>query len=232
MPRVIKKKVKQKKGEPDLNVQDRFSEIKTSLRKKQKSVLIYSLAAVAMVLVVSGYFLYRYTEDEQSRTFEYEAYKYYHGDFQKQTLSPQERYQKALDLFTKAYNKKKSARLALYLASTNYELARYYDTITGINLILNKYSSEKDIVPLAYQLFAKVKLKMGSKDEALKALETLYKAPGDIYKDYALIESARILEGDGKKDEAAMKYRELTEKFKDSPFVEEAKSKLGKKQED
>jgi TolA-binding protein len=49
--------------------------------------------------------------------------------------------------------------------------------------------------------------------------------------DYALIEEGRILEKDGKKEAAAAKYKELAEKFPGSPFLEEAKAKLGEKKE-
>jgi predicted negative regulator of RcsB-dependent stress response len=80
---------------------------------------------------------------------------------------------------------------------------------------------------MAYRQLASVQLKMGNKPEALKTLDTLYRTDGEIFKDLALIESARILEGDGKKDEATAKYKELTEKYKSSPFADEAKAKLG-----
>jgi outer membrane protein assembly factor BamD (BamD/ComL family) len=40
-----------------------------------------------------------------------------------------------------------------------------------------------------------------------------------------------MLEQDGKKDEALVKYKELTEKYPSSPYLEEAKTKLGEKKE-
>ena len=77
---------------------------------------------------------------------------------------------------------------------------------------------------------AAIQLIKGDKEAALKTLDTLYKS-GTILQDYALVEAGRILEKDGKKEEAAAKYKELTEKFPGSPFVEEAKTKLGEKKE-
>jgi hypothetical protein len=72
-------------------------------------------------------------------------------------------------------------------------------------------------------------MKKGNKAEALKALDALYKSGGTIYKDLALVESARILENEGKKDEALAKYKELADKFKDSPFLAEAQAKIAEK---
>jgi hypothetical protein len=53
-----------------------------------------------------------------------------------------------------------------------------------------------------------------------------------FFKDYALIESARILEKQGKIDEAQMKYKTLAELFSDSPYAQEAQGKLTAATED
>ena len=45
------------------------------------------------------------------------------------------------------------------------------------------------------------------------------------------MESAKILEKEGKPDEAKLKYEELAKKFPNSPFNEEIKTKLGVKKE-
>jgi outer membrane protein assembly factor BamD (BamD/ComL family) len=45
------------------------------------------------------------------------------------------------------------------------------------------------------------------------------------------MESARLLEKEGKIEEAKKKYKELTEKFPNSPFTDEAKAKLSEKKE-
>jgi TolA-binding protein len=71
----------------------------------------------------------------------------------------------------------------------------------------------------------------GDLQEAKKTLNTLYNLKGDILKDFALMESAKILEKEGKPDEAKLKYEELAKKFPNSPFNEEIKTKLGVKKE-
>ncbi len=231
MPKAIKKRTRKKEVGTDIEVQDKLAEIKGRLREKQKTVTTYSVIAGIVIIVLAGLLYYRYSSGEKSRTTENEAYNYYYGEHMKQPMTGPERLQKALDLFKKAYDYRKSGRLLLYIANSYYELGKYDDALSSVDSLVRNYSSDKDLLPLAYKMMANVQLKKGNKDEALKALNKLYTSTGDIYKDYALMESARILEGEGKKDEAAAKYRELTEKFKDSPFFGEAKAKLEVKTE-
>jgi len=89
-----------------------------------------------------------------------------------------------------------------------------------------KYSSDKRFIPLAYQKMASVYIKKGDMNEALKTLDTLYALPGDTLKDLALLESGKLLEKQGKPDEAKKKYDELTKKFPSSPYKDEAAAKL------
>jgi predicted negative regulator of RcsB-dependent stress response len=229
MPRVIKKKTKKKNVGVENEVVDRLSGIKDHFKEKQKTVLTYGAVIAVVIVAVAGYFFYQYSEGERARQLEYEAYKVYYNEYQKQPISSQERYQKALDLFQQAYNKKKSARLLLYIASANAELGKYDDALKGLDQLVKNYSSDSDVLPLAYQKMADIQLKKGNKADALKALDALYKANGAIYKDLALIESARILESDGRKEEALAKYKEFTDKFKDSPFMAEAQAKIAEK---
>ena len=231
MPKAIKRKKKHKDIAVETEVQDRISDIKELMKRKQKAVIMYGSVAAIGVAVVVGLLFYKYTSDEKAHQLEYEAYKVYHGEYQKNPLSKQEQFSKASDLFNQAYSKSKSPRLLLYIASCYSEAENYPDALKTLDIFFNKHSSEKNLLPLAYKQAASLHLKMGNKAEALKALDTLYKLQGDIFKDLALIETARILEGDGKKDEATAKYKELTEKFKDSPFIDEATAKLGEKKE-
>lgn len=229
MPRAIKKKVKKKNSGVENEVADRLYDIKDQLKNKQKTVLTYGIGAVIVVMTIAGILLFRYTEGEKSRQIEYEAYKVYFNEYQKRPLSGQEQFQKALDLFQQAYNKKKSPRLLFYIANSYAALGKDDEALKNLNALIKTYSSATDILPLAYQKIADLQIKKGNKDEALKTLDALYKSNGNIYKDLALVESARILESQGKKDEALAKYKELTEKFKDSPFSAEAKAKIEEK---
>ncbi len=231
MPRPIKKRVKKKEVQTEIEVKDKLTELRDRLREKQRTVMAYSIAAGVIIIVLAGFLYYRYSSGENSRLAENEAYNYYYGEHLKQPMAKQEQMQKALDLFKKAYDYRNSARLLLYIANSYYELGKYDDALASINDFVKKYSSDQDLLPLAYKMTANIQLQKGNKEEAVKALDTLYKSPGTIYKDFALMESARILESEGKTGDAAAKYRELTEKFKDSPYYQQAESKLQPKKE-
>ena len=72
-------------------------------------------------------------------------------------------------------------------------------------------------------------MKKGDRDTALNLLDTIYHYKTGAFKDLALIESARILESMGKTAESEKKYEEITKNFPESPFLEEARAKLGGK---
>jgi len=228
MPRAIKKKAIKKDTEAEIT--SVLENMRDTLKKKQKMVLTYSLIAISAVFVLGVIIFYQHTADQKSRELENKAYNIYYNLYQKQGMSKQEQYQQALDLFQQAYSKQKSPRVLLYIASSYFELEKYDDALKTLNTFIKKHSNAKDLLPIAYQKIAAIQLIKGDKAAALKTLDTIYKS-GGIYQDYALIEEGRILEKDGKKEEANAKYKELTLKFPGSPFAEEAKTKLGEKKE-
>jgi predicted negative regulator of RcsB-dependent stress response len=226
MPKAIKKKSRKKPIETETEVKDKISDLFETVRVKQKTVLTYGVGALVVALAIAALFLYRYYAAEKSRELTYQAYKFYYNEYQGNSLSKEERVSRALDLFQKAYMKNRSAPLLLYIASSLYELERFDEALDKLNDFTKKYSSEKNLIPLAYQKMAMIHLKKGAKDEALKTLHDLINSESTIYKDYALIESGRILENAGKKEEAIEKYKKLSELHSDSPFYDEAQAKL------
>lgn len=230
MPKAIKKKISKKDAETEVEIKDVLGDLKDKLQKKQKTVLIYSLIGLSAVVVLAVILFSQYSADKKSRQLEHSAYNIYYNLNQKQNISKQEQYQQALDLFQQAYKKQKSPRVLLYIAASYFELEQYDEALKTLNTFTKKHANARDLIPLAYQKIAAIQLIKGDKDAALKTLDTLTKG-GALLQDYALIEAGRILEKDGKTAEADAKYRELTDKFPDSPFAEEAKAKLGAKKE-
>jgi predicted negative regulator of RcsB-dependent stress response len=230
MPKAIKKKAK-KKAHTEPDVQEKLLDMKTIFEQKQKKIALYGVALLAVILVVGGIFIYKYRSDEKAKQLEYEGYKVFYNEYSKQAQPDQQRFQKALDLFKEAYEARKTPRVLLYIANSYYGLGKYDQALSTLAEFVKNYSADRDLLPLAYKEMADIQLKKGSKDEALKTLDKLYNSPGGIFRDYALMESGRILESEGKNQEAMAKYREITEQFKSSPFYEEAKAKLGEKKQ-
>ena len=229
MPRAIKRKAKKDAGS-EVEIQDVLEDIKGKLQKKKKTLLIYGLIGLSAVLVLAVILFSQYSADKKSRQLENSAYNTYYNLSPTKSMSKQEQYQQALDLFQQAYSKQKSPRVLLYIASSYFELEKYDDALKTLDTFTKKHANAKDLLPVAYQKMAAIQLIKGDREAALKTLDTLYKS-GAIFQDYALIEAGRILEKEGKTAEATAKYRELTEKFPGSPFIEEAKTKLGEKKE-
>jgi predicted negative regulator of RcsB-dependent stress response len=227
MSRIIKRRIKKKDVGVENEVQEKISDIRNLMQKKQKAVITYSSAAAVVVIAIVGLLFYRYTNEEKSRQLEHEAYKIYYNEFQKTPLPRKEQFEKAADLFKQAYDKHKSPRVLLYMAQCYHDGGKDAEALTALNLFLKNHASDKSELPIAYRQLAGVQLAMGNRAEALKTFDALYNTDGHIFKDLALIESARILEADGKKEEALAKYKELTEKYKTSPFMDEAKAKIG-----
>jgi predicted negative regulator of RcsB-dependent stress response len=228
MPKAIKKKAKKKSlTEPD--VQEKLLDMKAIFEEKQKKIALYGVALLAVILVVGGIFIYKYRSDEKARQLEYKGYKAFYNEYSKQSEPDQQRFQKALDFFKEAYEARKTPRVLLYIANSYYGLGKYDQALSTLDDFVKTYSDNGDLVPLAYKEMADIQLRKGNREDALKTLDKLYNSPGGIFRDYALMESGRILESEGKKQEAMVKYREITDQFKSSPFYKEAKAKLEEK---
>ncbi len=231
MPKAIKKRTAKKIADTESGVKDKLAELKDTIQERRKTVLQYGAIILVVLLTIPAFLFYNHTSRKKAKALEYDAYKIYQNIYQTQPLTTDERYKKALDIFKKSYETRKSPSVLLYIAGCYYELGNYDETIRTLKDFTRKYSKEEKLIPLAYAKLAMVYEKKGDTKEAMKTLETLYNLRGEIYKDLALIESAKLLEKEGKTDEAMKKYKELSEKFPNSPFIDEAKAKLGGKKE-
>lgn len=228
MPKVIKKKVVKpaKAGE---GVQNVIHDTREFIQEK-KRILLPAISAIIIVCIgVAGLFMYRSNVRKEAAALEYEGYKLYYGLYQKQPFAKEEQYQKALEKFRKAYEKRNSPLSLFYIAGCYYDLGKYDDALRTLKELNERFPDDEKFVPLSYYKMAVINLKKGDREAALKLLDTLYNYRAASFKDLALVESARILDTMGKKDDAAKKYEELTKNFPGSPFLGEAKAKLQEK---
>ncbi len=231
MPKAIKKRLPKKITNTEGEVKDKLTDLRDSLMARQKTMVKYGSIVLMAIVLIAGFLFYIYSSQQKAKELEYEAYKVYYNVYQKQPLSREEQYKKALDIFKKAYDTRKSPVALFYIAGCYYELGQYDDALNTLKEFAQRYSNEKRFIPLIYQKMAMVYLRKGNINEAMNAIDSMYNLKGDIYKDLALIEYARLLEREGKIEEAKKKYEELTTQFPDSPFSDEAKTKLSGKKE-
>jgi predicted negative regulator of RcsB-dependent stress response len=230
MPKAIKKKIPKKTAPTEAEVTERLSSLKDTLKERQRTALQIGGAVLVIVIALVSFLVYSHTSQKKARMLEYQAYKIYYSN-PAPASNREELYKKAQDVFKKAYDTKKSPLSLFYIASCYYELGNYEEALKTLKDFAQRYSNDDRFIPLVYQKMAMTYIKKGDLNEAKKTLDALYNLKGDIYKDLALMEYGRLLEKEGKLDEAKKKYEELTKKFPDSPFVNEAKARLQEKKE-
>lgn len=226
MPKAIKKKVA-KPVKTEENVKDFLHTTKKFVTERQRIFFPIILALFMISLAAAGYSIYKSNLKNRAETLEYEGYKIYYGLYQKQPLQREDRYQKALEKFKTAYETRKSPFSLFYMASCYYDTGKYDEALKTLRELNEQFPDDERFIPLSYYKMAVINLKKGDKDAALKFLDTIYLYKTGSFKDLALIESARILESMGKTAESAKKYEELTKNYPGSPFIEEARAKLG-----
>jgi predicted negative regulator of RcsB-dependent stress response len=229
MPKQIKKRVPKKTTISEVNVKDKLTSLKDTIRERQGRALKYGAGILVIFIAVAGFLFYYNISQKKASIFEYEAYRIYYNEYQHPPLNKDDQYKKALDMFKKAYDTKKSPLSLFYIAACYDELDKQDDALTTLKDFIRRYSNEDLFIPLVYQKMSMIYIKKDNVNEALKTLDTLYNLKGDIYKDFALMESGRLLEKEGKIEEAKKKYQELTTGFPKSPFSDEAKAKLSEK---
>jgi len=231
MPKPIKKRISKKSTlDTEAEVKEKFSSLKDTIMERKKTAVTYGSVFVIVILAVVGFLMYSYNSRQRATELAYEAYKIYYSTAP-QEENKTERVSRALALFKKAYDASKTSTSLFYIADCYYELGRYDEALKTLKDFTGRYSGDQQLAPLAYQKMAMVYIVKGDMNGALKTLDDLYNLKGDIYKDFSLIESAKLLEKEGKTDEAKKKYEDLVKKFPNSPFVEEAKVKMGKGKE-
>lgn len=224
MPRPIKKRL-EKKGQEKGDIRETVEDIKEVLRKRQRNLIYLFLASIVMVILIIGFVVYSKTTASKASELEFEGYKLYYGDNLIIPLSNEERYRKALDMFSKAYKTRKRPYPLLYMANCHYELGNYDDAIKLLSDLNNQFS-DPNIISLSYYKMAMAYMKKGDMEKALEALKNIYTIKGSTLNDIALFESGRILEKMGKKEEANQKFKELVDRFPKSQLLDEAKKRL------
>jgi predicted negative regulator of RcsB-dependent stress response len=229
MPRAIKKKGKQKDTDTENEIKDVLEDVRESLKKRQKTILIFVMIGLSAVFALSVILYSQYSAGQKARQLENRAYSILYNLSPQKKTPKQEQYRQALDLFQQSYSTKKSPRVLLYIANSQFELGEHDDAIQTLNTFVRKHSNARELLPIAYRKIAAIQIVKEKNEEALDTLDNLYKT-GPIFRDYALLETAKIMEKDGRKTEAEAKYKELIDNFPGSPFVEEAKARAGEKE--
>lgn len=225
MPKAIKRYVKKKEGKEE-NIGETVADIRERLKERQRT-LVYAVFVLAAVVLASGsFFIYSKVMTARSQDLEYEGLRLYYRTVQTQPASPADGYKSALEKFRASYAAKKRSTALFYVANCYYELGRYDDAVSTLKSLTGQYSDLK-ITPLAYYKMAMAYERKNDMTSALDTLNKLSSIKDSPLQDFALMESARVLEAAGKTEEAKSKYKELINKFPKSALADEARARLG-----
>jgi tetratricopeptide (TPR) repeat protein len=224
MPKTIKKRIK--KTAPEEEIKETVEDIKEKLKTRQRT-LAYAIGIFLIsIITVLTILVYSRMSTSKALEFQAEAYKLYYGDYLAALMQPNERYQKALELFKKSYEQRKRPDTLLYIANCYYELRNYDEALKNLNMLVQKFSEPK-ILSLAYFKMYTAYLKKNDLERAVTSLNNILSIKDGAIQDLALLERAKISESIGKIDEAKKDYKELINKFPKSVLVNEAKKRLG-----
>jgi predicted negative regulator of RcsB-dependent stress response len=224
MPKIIKKRISKHEGS-DEGLQDTVNDIRSRLKERQRALVIGFSAFLVVLIAAGGFYIYNKSQRDKATEFQREAYQLFYNESPTQSSVSGDNYRKALDLFSKSYDIKKRADVLLYIAYCKYELGNYDDAIKTLKELNDKFPDPR-IMPLAYFKMAEAYLKKGDNTGALATLKDLASIKDGIFQDMALMESGKVLESQGKKEEAKSMFKDLVTKFPNSPLATEAKAKV------
>jgi tetratricopeptide (TPR) repeat protein len=191
------------------------SSLKEQLQEKQKN-LIYAIAAfVAVILLVVGSFTYINSNKIRAAEYEADGYGYF---YRAQGDNASAMYMKALESFKKAYYTQKRAYTLFYIANCYEKLGKSDEALKTLNDLVNNFNDTVTL-SLTYNKMAALHINRGEPQKALEAFDKLKKTKGAPLQDLAIMQSAVILESMGKNEEAKAQYKELVERFPNSPFA-------------
>jgi pentatricopeptide repeat protein len=226
MPKAIKKRVTKKKGLKGDEVKGKIQEVLDVLKEKQNVMLIgFSSLGLAVILIVVFLF-YVSSEKKKAYSFEIEAYDYYYVSSKSLTLSDEERWRKALELFQKSYEIKSTPSVLFYTGNCHFNLGDLDSAINTYESFINEYGTDGLVLPLVYQKLISAYFKKGETEKALKTINTFADFKNGIFRDTALILEARHYENSGDKGDALRKYNEIISRFPSSPWAAEAQARI------
>ncbi len=146
-----------------------------------------------------------------------------------EVLSETERFEKAAKLYEEVLTKHASsdaAVVSLFESGIVYEKLEMNDKAeTQFLAFIQKHPNHR-LTGLSHLKLAYLYQKKGDNAAAIDRLRTVYEIPENDSRDQAGFEWARVLESDGKTDEAKALYEKLSEEFSETPWGTEAKARF------
>jgi tetratricopeptide (TPR) repeat protein len=226
MPKIIKKKAVKKKTDQEEGVKSVALQTIEALKKKQQQLVIGVSVIIAVFALFFIFSIYSSSQYKKAYSIEMEAGQYYYGEIEDASLSQEDMWKKALELYQQSVDTKATPTAMYYLGNCYFNLGDYENAIKQYNNFTDKFGGDKAILPLVYQKLASAYFRTEQNDNALDTIKKLGKVNRGIFKDTALVLEARHLESAGAAEKALEIYREIIMEFPASPWTAEANSNI------
>ena len=226
MPKQIKKRATKSPVIQDIKankVLDRFQDFYKGRRKNL--ITIGSLAGAVIILYFVIAF-YNNSLRQEAYSLELNGYNYYYGININSSVTEEERWQKAIELFKESVKVRSSATSLFYLGNSYYKIGDYGNAIKEYKVFTKEFGGEEEILPVVYQKLASAYIKTGQSKEALSTFGELALMSGGIFKDTALTLEARYYKSIDESARELERYRELVSQFPTSAWFSEAKARI------
>ena len=230
MPKPIKKRIVKKTTVQEDEVKSALMHTLDAVKERQKNLIIALSAVVGIAAIYIIFSIYAASSKEKAYALETDAYKYYYGIDIKESMTEQERWGKALNLYKQSVDIKVTPTALFYLGNCYYNLGDFDNAIKEYTAFIDKFGGQKEIVPVVYQKLASAYLKKNNNAKATETLDTLAQLNNGIFKDTALALQARYYETAGDSGKAMEKYKELIQLYPTSSWSAEAKAKISREE--
>jgi len=224
MPKPIKKRPV-KAGQQKEDVQEVLSRIAEQAGERKKQLAMAGIALLVVVLVSAGAYLFNKNANQRALLLESDAYMLFKGNYGTESERT-EGLEKALADFRDANATRPTAFRKYYIAETLFELGRYEDCLKALDEFDAEYSSNMRFLPVARLKRAMVQRRMGNSEAALATLQEFNFISSRNLKDYAIIETAELLETMGRDNDAQQYYSQILREYPESRFIQLAQSRV------
>lgn len=228
MPKPIKKRIAKKMTIREDEVKSVLMRTLDVAKERQKHLIIALAAVVGLIAIYIIFSIYSASSKEKAYALETSAYKYYYGIDIKESMTEKERWGKALNLYKQSVEIKATPMARFYLGNCYYNLGDFDNATKEYTAFIDKFGSQKEILPVVYQKLASTYSKKNNNVKAIETLDKLAQMNNGIFKDTALALEARSYETAGDSGKAMEKYKELIKLFPSSSWSAEAKAKIPK----
>ncbi len=224
MPRLIKKRAPKSETREE-NIQHTLEQFREKAKERQKQLITGGVALLVVIVVVVGFMYMKAGTERKVAELEYMGYKEFNA-LNVEVPDPMDlRAERALPFFRQAAKLRPSPFSQYYIGLCYYELGQYDSAADVMQGLVDKYPDENRFVPPGLYKLGMAHLRAGRNEQALESFGRFRKVGIRAFGDLALLESARILEGMGRAEEAVTMYETLSFEYPSSVFATEARAK-------